>query len=52
MTEMSAMVMPPGRARRMSPRAPTRMLAPEAEMPAPPASPGRRLTVESIPALC
>jgi hypothetical protein len=50
------MVMPPSKARRMSPRAPTRMLAPEAEMPAPPASPGRRLRVgfwvEAMPALC
>jgi hypothetical protein len=31
-TEISAMVMPPGRTRRMSPRASTRVLAPEAEM--------------------
>jgi hypothetical protein len=55
-TEISAMVMPPGRARRMSPRAWTRVLAPEAEMPAPPASPGRRRRagswVEVMPALC
>jgi hypothetical protein len=39
MTEMSAMVMPPGKARMMSPRASTQVLAPEAEVPAPPASP-------------
>jgi hypothetical protein len=50
------MVMPPGKARRTSPRASTRVLAPEAEMPAPPASQGRRLRVgswvEAMPALC
>jgi hypothetical protein len=53
---MSAMVMPSGKARRMSPRASTRVLAPEAQMPAPPASPGRRLRVgswvEAMPTLC
>jgi hypothetical protein len=56
MTEMSAMVMPPSKARRISPRASTRVLAPEAEMPAPPVSPGRWLRVgswvETMPALC
>jgi hypothetical protein len=56
MTEMSAMVIPPYKARRMSPRASTRVLAPEAEMPTPPGSPGRRLRVgswvEAMPAMC
>jgi hypothetical protein len=33
------MVIAPGKARMMSPRASTRVLAPEAEVPAPPASP-------------
>jgi hypothetical protein len=50
------MVMLPGKARRMSPRASTWILASETEVPAPRGSPGRRrgvgLWVEAMPTLC
>jgi hypothetical protein len=50
------MVMLPGKARRMSPRASTRVLAPKVEVPAPLVSPERRWRagswVEAMPALC